>query len=176
MRILFKYGENQVKYYYYRCVLKAESQCSRCNEKNINGVKADQLIIDEFKKFGQNEGLIYDELMKKYKYVDTSVDYKHDKSKLLLQIEKHNKSIENLAGQIADGSPATKYLLKKIEDIDKEINELKKQLNTMEEKTESSIQKVKDIQILKELITEFASRYDELDIREQRQLLKAIIS
>ncbi|MDR5659880.1 recombinase family protein [Serpentinicella sp. ANB-PHB4] len=170
MRISIKYYKGLPRWYYYKCILKEASKGSRCSSKNINGTEADSLVVNEIKKMEINKGILSDQLKKKFvKPIQV------DANSIKKEIEKYTKSINRLTDQIAEGSTATKYLIQKIEEFDIKIKALEKELTRSEMADEKNQQVLDQINITKNMISQFNTHYDEMDIFQRRNLLKSFI-
>ncbi|QUH20130.1 recombinase family protein [Alkaliphilus sp. B6464] len=179
MRIALKYTDGEVKHYYYKCRTKEESHSTRCNMKNLNGIKTDEIVENALKQLKFNKGVLADQLREKVVSIEkTSRSTISGSDKYISEIEKHEKSIENLTMQLSEnqGSVASKYIIKQIEGLDSKINDLKKKLKNLEnEKTHSALER-ENVKILLQSIDRFHDRFDDADIFERRKLVQAIVS
>lgn len=179
MRIALKYVDGEVRHYYYKCRTKEESHATRCNMKNLNGIKTDEIVENALKQLKFNKGVLSEQLREKIISIEkTSRSTITGSDKYISEIEKYEKSIENLTMQLSEnqGSVASKYIIKQIEELDSRINELKKKLKNIEnEKTHSALER-ENVKILLQSIDRFHNRFDDADVFERRKLIQAIVS
>ena len=167
-----KYGRTNKdtgeKLYYYTCSLKQISKGSKCQSKNLNGEKTDQQIIDDLKNIVDN-GLL-ESLDKQKKQLSN----KKSKSKTIeKQIEKNQKSIENLVKQLSENesSTITKYIIAEMEKLEKENSKLKVEL----EKDTTATDAI-NLEIFRDSLITFRDTIDDVAYELRKNMIKTIVN
>lgn len=178
MKISLKYTDGEVKHYYYKCRLKENSRGVRCTNKNLNGLNADEFVVKALKELYFGEGMLSEQLkLKKSKAKNLSKENSIIIAKIENEIEKSNKSIQNLTIQLSENlnSTASKYIIQQIETLDKKINDFKIEINKYLNENSYQLLQKENINILEESIKRFNSQFDDADIFEKRKMIQAIL-
>lgn len=173
------YKRTSNTYYYYKCLMKERSRGDRCNVPNLNGRLADKYVLDEIRNIGYRKREIYEELMKIKEKLSRSFDETDDENlELKKQIVNYQNSIGNLTMQLAENkdSKAGKYIIDKIEELDKEIIKIESKLEgTNEMKDLGHIYK-ENIDEMLDLIEDFSNNIDKLEFEEKKRVLNQLIN
>lgn len=172
-----KYGNINPKtgkrHYYYVCTLKENSRSHKCNNSNLKGLTADELVINNLKKLFHDNKEIINYLnnirQKQSPYIDEDAEYlKHLKN--LISI--NEISIQNLVKELSKNknSIVAKYIIKEIEKLDKENQKLNLKLLDYKNKLEKN----KHQTITKE-IDKMIKDIDNLFNINKKKLIKCII-
>lgn len=165
-------------YYYYKCLTKEKSRNCDCNIKNINGKIADKLVIKKLKKLSMDKNMLIKQLNRK-KIEIYKLDYKYlsKKNQLTKQLQNCEEAINNLTIQLAENrkSVASKYIIYHIKELNKKVKNTKKQLHNIEKKVKSPLIQQQNIDILKDLFKYFAATVDQLELYEQKSIIKKTI-
>lgn len=165
-------------YYYYKCLMKERSRGSKCNIKNINGQMADDLVIKKLKSMSADGSMLMKQLDEKKRDISKSTSTNLSKQKQLeKQLHEYEKSIKILTIQLSknEQSVAASYIIEQIEELDSKVKRTKKELYAMEQKTENSLLKQNNLNILRDLLKSFAVNIDSLERVEQKKLIKRIV-
>ena len=162
----------------YMCELKDKSRKQKCQCKNINGLEADRLVIEEIKKLATPTSKFY----KALKELSTNTFNKEDKT---------GEEVKALKSLIYKNETAINSLLDKIKYVDVSLlddisNEIKKLKETniglekqIKELTNTDYDKINDKEtadlVLNILDTYFTS-FDSLDLNTKRNMIKLLVS
>ncbi|WP_130806405.1 recombinase family protein [Senegalia massiliensis] len=179
MRIITSRKNNKL-YYYYKCILKEKSKGYKCNIKNLNGKLADKYVLNKITDLDYIDMNIdiYKYLYNmKARIIEPYSKNESQKEKLLLELEKHKKSINNLTINLADNtdSKASKYIIERIEMFDKMIKNIESEIKNIEKEYENIIKENDIIYKLLLLIKSFPNNVDKLEFKEKKKLLHKVI-
>ncbi|WP_339364883.1 recombinase family protein [Vallitalea maricola] len=170
--------KNGTKNYYYVCTLKDTSRSKRCDNNNLNGPYGDRFVVERIKEFfNAPDGLLSDVEDNRNNINSLKKELEKEREKVKIQINNNQKSINHLVKQLADNenSSASKYIIKEIEELDKENIKLQNELNT-----ELSLAKLNNelinISILNESANDFVESIDSADTEEKKKLLHNVVS
>lgn len=159
--------------YYYVCTMKAHSGKSRCDNPNAKGSEIEKAIVENIKKLDANRVLKELEFTKN----ETTASVKNDSTDILKkEIEDKNNQINTLLQQLskitANDSPASEFILNKIENLGK----ITKNLNLKLEKSKHIEKKTIDIDVLEKSLKDFSSSFSLIkDVSIKRHILENII-
>jgi site-specific DNA recombinase len=165
-------------YYYYKCMAKEKSRGAKCNVSNLNGKTADELILNEIKKFKFNKRDIYNNLYKTRKTLDSlsskelaSIYTKENK------INYYKNCINNLTLRLSEteNSKASKYIINQIEKFDNELAKLKNNAKHINENIRTINTKERSLKLILDLINNFPSNLDALNFLEKKKLIHMLI-
>ena len=150
--------------YSYLCELKEKSRKILCDTKNIDGIKTDNIIINEIFKIKVPSNLI----------------------KKILRKKINKKNNDNLEKLYRENEIKIKNLIKKltvidielIEDIQKEIKKIKQENTKIKEKINKEKQKIdknKIIEISKSIIENHMKYFNNLNLINKKTLIRMII-
>nr|WP_279279062.1 zinc ribbon domain-containing protein [Senegalia massiliensis] len=177
MRIITSRKNNKL-YYYYKCILKEKSKGYKCNIKNLNGKLADKYVLNKITELDYIDIDIYKYLYNmKARIIDPYSKTKLQKEKLLLELEKHKKSVNNLTLHLANNtdSKASKYIIERIEMFDKMIKNIESEIKNIEKEYENITKENDIIYKLLLLIKSFPDNVDKLEFKEKKKLLHKVI-
>lgn len=177
MRVnLYKRESNT--YYYYKCLMKERSKGTRCNITNLNGKLADKYVLEKIKNIDCKKKEILRALIKIKKELNDSIDVLHsEKNNLTKKINKNKNLINNLTIQLAENkeSKGSKYIINKIEELDKDIIRLKSRLPNINEIKESDLIDKDNIDEILKIIKDFSNSINSLSFEEKKKILEGII-
>ncbi|SHJ49493.1 recombinase family protein [Paramaledivibacter caminithermalis] len=174
-----KYGrlkKNGEKAFYYICELKEKSRRQKCNVKNVNGNKLDKLLIEEIKKISTSSLNLFNKIN------DTKMNIQPTQSNIDYEIEilessiKNNrKAINNLVNSLSQGKDkaASKYIIKEIDNLDKQASIFEERLKTLTEKTDNLCKE--SIDDIKNMLKAFPRVVDEISPNQKRNYIKNLI-
>ncbi len=167
-----KYGRTNKdtgeKLYYYTCSLKQISKRSKCQCKNLNGEKTDEQIIDDLKNIIDNGLLQSIDKQKK------QLSNRKSQSKTIeKQIEKNQRSIDNLVKQLSENesSTITKYIIAEMEKLEKENNKLKAELEK-----DTTAADTLNLEIFRDSLIHFRNTIDDVPYDLRKNMIKAIVN
>lgn len=172
--------KNGKERYSYMCELKEKSRKHKCQSKNIDGNKLDNLLMEKVKQLIAPNNKICNELENLLKIEVPEKEENAELDSLKKLYEKNQKDLENLVSRI-------KYVdIELIDEINKEVKSIKQKNNEIKEKIsmlsseteeESAMFSEKDVaKIVLEIIEKHFEKFDDLDIIEKRSLLKLLIN
>jgi len=162
----------------YICELKEKSKQANCQCRNICGLEADDLVMEEIKKM----------------ITPTSKFYKAVKSlsvNTFSEDDKNNKEIERLKSLIYKNENDIASLLDKIKHIDvsllddlsKEIKKLKqanaeyeKQLKALTNNNHNEVSDKATAKLLLSIMDNYLTSFDSLDLNTKRNMIKLLVS
>ena len=162
----------------YMCELKEKSRLNKCDCENINGNKLDKNLMEKISELIAPNSKICEELKK----ISFAENIENDELVALKEAyNKNQKSLENLIKKI-------QYVdIELIDDINKEVKLIKQKNLKIKEKIDTITNNVSNTEgvtfsekeiakIVMEIIENHFKRFEELDILEQRNLLKLLIN
>lgn len=178
LRISYKIYNGETRHHYYKCRLKERSRGTQCQMPNLIGRDAELLIIEEIKRIALNRSALSQKLNSKQKNLKQSTKATETKKeKLLIKIKNYEKSIENLTMQLAQNSSsaASQYIIKQIEEFDKEIKDIRQQLSVLDADNEETLFKHMNVSYMEEQLKYFAANVDKLPFEEKKKLLHSLV-
>ncbi|MTI67719.1 MAG: recombinase family protein [Firmicutes bacterium] len=165
-------------YHYYKCLMKERSRGSRCKIQNISGKIADKEIMQELISLSKDDSALMQNLNNKTK--ECSILSKktiNEKQRLEKVLKEKERSIKNLTLQLSNNkeSIASKYIIKQIEELDKELQNTKQKLINIDKTHELTLLEKNNNDILRNMIKEFASSADNLTFEEKKKYLTNIV-
>ncbi|MBY6950298.1 recombinase family protein [Clostridium botulinum] len=177
MRITYsnknKSGE---KNHYYACNMKFASGGTRCTNKNLNGARAEQIIIDKIKELTKNKGMLIKELKKTQSELNTSSS-KSEIEILNKKITGNESSIKNLVKQLSQNqnSIASKYIISEIENLNNETEQLKSNLEKLKNKNSEVEMTEVDLELIISNLSKFGELIDKADNNQKKYLISSIV-
>ena len=162
----------------YMCELKDKSKKQKCQCKNINGLEADDLVLEEIKKIAVPTSSFYKAL-------------KNISSNIFNKENKQNDEIKTLKSIISKNEKDIALLLEKIkyvdidllDDVQNEIKKLKKANanleNQVKELTNYNYNEVNDKEtadLLLNVLDTYFQSFDTLDLNTKRNMIKLLVS
>ena len=162
----------------YMCELKDKSRKQKCQCKNINGLEADRLVLEEIKKLATPTSKFY----KALKELSTNIFNKEDKNleevkTLKSLIYKNENDINSLLDKI-------KYVdVSLLDDISNEIKKLKetnieleKQIKSLTNTNYDEISNKETADLLLNILDTYFTSFDTLDLNTKRNMIKLLVS
>lgn len=162
----------------YMCELKDKSRKQKCQCKNINGLEADKLVLEEIKKLAIPTTKFY----KALKNLSTNTFNEEDKNTqevkaLKSLIYKNENAINSLLDKI-------KYVdVSLLDDISNEIKKLKETNTKLEEQikelTNTNYDEINDkktADLIINILDTYFSSFDSLDLNTKRNMIKLLVS
>ncbi|AGY78160.1 recombinase family protein [Clostridium autoethanogenum] len=167
-----KKNENK-RTYYYVCTMKAHSGKNRCANPNANGPKIEKAIAENIKKLNINK--LLKELQ--YRKNESTSSIKNNFVEMLKrEIEDKSNQMNTLLQQLSninsDASPASEFILNKIENLAKTIKDLNLKLDKSKNIEEENV----DLDIMEKALENFNSSFALIkDVSIKRHILENII-
>lgn len=162
----------------YMCELKERSRKQKCDCKNINGLEADDLVMEKIKELANPNSLFYQSLKEISKNTFTE-EYKNNEELKALRssLSKNEKDINALLDKI-------KYIdIELLDDISKEIKSLKEQNIKIEKQikdlTNTNYDEINDkdtSDLVLHILDTYFNEFDNLDLNTKRNLIKLLVS
>ena len=162
----------------YMCELKEKSRKQKCDCNNINGLEADDLVMQEIKKLSSPKSEFYQSLKKLSKNTFNKTDKNAIELKALkTNLSKNEKDIASLLDKI-------KYIdVSLLDDVSSEIKALKQKNIEIEKKikelsniTQTEINDKETADILLNILDTYYNSFDDLDLNMKRTLIKTLVS
>jgi len=172
------YQRKSGTYYYYRCLLKERSKCSRCSVENLNGKQADEYVIDKVKNLGYEKKDIYQHLSKLENTMGHLKSFNYcAKVELEKQLNEYKEAINNLTLKLSKTTDdtVTKYIIQHIKELDIKITEIQVKIETSKNDKEVTNKKQIEISSLLRLINHFPNHIGELNFSEKKKILKQVV-
>lgn len=172
-----QYGEDR---FFYMCEIKELSRMHKCDIKNIDGNKLDRELLNQMKMwFAPNSKIV--------KELKTIPNNKQEETEENLELDRLNKLYKKNERDLTKLIDRIKYIdidlmddinkeIKKIKEENKNIKEQIKILNNNQQKYDLDIPEGKIAELVLEVINNFFDVFTDLDIMQQRNLLKMFIS
>lgn len=171
-----QYADKLVRKFYYTCTLKNNSGKTRCNNRNVNGVDLDTIIIDKLKEMSVDKGTLLSELEKCKSELENSTESLETKN-ILQSIRQNKVMLQNLLTNLSmtTDKEMVELLFKKINDLKDENKLLEGKLEELKNETESQAHIIKNCDTFMKLIKNFTEVANIATIEEKRKLISSII-
>ena len=162
----------------YMCELKDKSKKQKCQCKNINGLEADDLVMEEIKKLAMPDSKFYKALKN---IASKSFNENNQNSEELKSLKTILKKNENDISLLLD---KIKYVdISLLDDLSKEINRLKPANAEIEKRikelTNTDYDEINDTEtanMLLNIFDTYFTSFDTLDLNTKRNMIKLLIS
>lgn len=178
MRVAYgkQYANKGIKKFYYVCRLKNSSGKARCNNRNVNGIDLDSIIIDKLKEMSVDKSTLISELQKHKTELENSTENLEFKN--IIQSIKQNKiMLENLLKNVSmtTDKEMVELLFQKITDLKGENKLLEKRFEELKEETELQNHTIENCDTFMKLIKNFTMVADIASTEEKHRLISSII-
>jgi len=162
----------------YMCELKDKSRKQKCQCKNINGLEADRLVLEEIKKLATPTSKFYKALKNLSANTFNKEDKNNEEVKTLKSlIYKNENDINSLLDKI-------KYVdVSLLDDISNEIKKLKetnielqKQIKSLTNTNYDEITDKETADLVLNILDTYLSSFDSLDLNTKRNMIKLLVS
>lgn len=171
------FGDNERRFGYL-CETKEKTRQHNCDMKNPNGNMLDKMVVDEIKKFPQNDREFIKLLESRRGEITSKSDdfEKQVKTQENIISEKRGR-INNLINNIANVTSgiSIRYINEKIEKLDEEIKTAQIYLDSLRELTTETILSEDETKILKSHLTNFAQIFDTMTTEQKRLVIRSLI-
>lgn len=164
--------------FYYLCTKKEKSRMQLCNMKNPNGNLLDQLVIDEIKNLTENNHDFIKHLEQGRQIITGEcADYTERILQINQQLSVNEKEIQGLTTALANaaGSPAEKYIINHIEELDSKSQNLKKQIEELEQLNSKHALYDVEFDLIKDMISSLKNTIDQMTLVQKRSAIRTII-
>ena len=172
------YRRSSGVYYYYKCLKKEKSKGTECNIANLNGKITDKLVMKEISRIDLEKFNIDRHLRDVTRNLKAMCNNpKSEKVKLQSLILNCETSINNLTLQLGknQNTNAAKYIVKQIEEFDREVSRLRVKLKSFDENKEIDLSLKEISDRILSLTNNFNNNIDKLDFQEKKGLIKILI-
>lgn len=170
---------NHCTHFSYACEMKMLSKGSRCTITNLNGLEFDKALIDIL--WGNLEtSLDYSKIIKYLKQKNVADIKEQQDSTALPALEKkkaeYQNEIDTIIGHLSKGSSPLleKYLLPRLEELDRQVNDLEQQVNTLKH-TAGKKRKVLKAPLFNKNKTSLKSILEEADIDSKKLVVNTMV-
>ncbi len=164
--------------YSYLCTMKEKSKMQKCKMKNPNGNNLDKLVCQEIKKLSTEPSMFLAELERVRSEIKTDSESISAQLERLakLKVEKQ-KDIEKLTITVTNsiGTPAEPHLMKKLNDDSDELKNIEQNLAEFEKMTTQNVMTDSEFDLLKDLLSNFASTFDDMSVEQKRMALRTFV-
>lgn len=160
--------------FYYTCVMKNNSGGTRCNSKNISGPIIEEKLITYLRLYDVN--VLIKELESTLSET-SKINSEFSTDKIDLDIEKCNKSINNLLSKLKliDDIDVSKILLDEIANEKNKLNELnEKRESLLNSQAKISLVQM-DISCIINKLNKFNAAFDSLSLEQKQEQLKDLL-
>ena len=164
--------------FYYMCEMKEKSKRTRCDVKNAHGNKLDKMTIDELINSADSKSNMQNNIENDKISVRTAQDaIASEISMLESNIKNSEQSIGNLVSSLSQNqnSLAAKYIIQQIEDLDRETARMKDRLLKLKEEQEKNQAKEDNLNVIKDVLSNFKDSIDSMDTEKIRAFLKIMV-
>ena len=149
-----------------------------CKKKNANWKLRDELVIEEIKKRSR-ESHEFQKLFDQGKksITEESKTSAERTESLQAEVEKNKKEIAGLITALANaaGSPAEKYIIKQMEELDQKNEELTAKIQELEKMdSKFSLYNI-EFDLIKDMVRSLGSTLDQMPLAQKRSALRTLI-
>lgn len=159
---------------YYICNNKVKSSGVKCKCKNIRLDEIEPLVIEKMFELTSDAGYIKQEF-EKYKDSLKSQDNSAEIKRLDTEIKNKEKQISNLVDQLSLDSSIVKYIVPKIEELNKEVMALNKKKNELSQSSIKNEETLKALDTLSDMMLNFKPLFESSGYEGRKLLLKAVV-
>jgi len=178
MRVAYgkQYADSNIKKFYYVCSLKNDSGKTRCNNRNVNGIDLDTMIINKLRDMSVDKGTLINELQKYKAELENSTENTEFKN-ILHGIKQNNAMLENLLHNVSmtTEKEMVELLFERISSLKENNKVFDKRLLNLKEETESQSTTIHSCDAFMKLIRNFSMATDIATVKEKRLLLSSIL-
>lgn len=178
MRVAYgqKIAGSDRKRFYYMCTMKHNSGGTRCNNKNINGIELDDMVVNKLKEATIDKSLFFDKI-KDYKKSLSPSNTTNKINDIDKTINANNIMIENLTNNISLTTDAEilNVLFDKIKTLKEEIKKLNISKVQLLSSSEDSIPLLESYDKLINALFKLHSTIDTLSFIEKKHLISSSI-
>ncbi|MBN1776076.1 MAG: recombinase family protein [Clostridiales bacterium] len=164
--------KNQTVLWNYICSGRAHKGSAHdCKVKQVNLQMIDQMVLDALSNISMDPSSIKN-------YTRKVSEPNKDLSALRKQQLSNKKKIQNLVARLEDTSesPAAKYIISSIEDLDRKGRELQKLISEVESRKQSQLKQESHDQWLSSYISNEMKFFDDLSFEEKQNFFRNVIS
>ena len=164
--------------YSYLCELKEKSRMCNCAMKNPNGNELDKMICNEIKKLAENDSDFISGLKQAAKEISTSNDdFNKQLDNLKTSYNENEKQIKSLvvAMSKSENTPAYEYISSQINDLHEQNVQIQNKITELENMKQSNVLTETDFDIMKDMLSSFASSFDAMTVEKKRSTLRAFV-
>lgn len=158
--------------HYYTCNIKIFSSSKKCNNPNAPGTDLDATVINKLLELSASNK---EALLEELKALRNEKDKTDVLSELKNRKERLLKEINNLVGEVAKNSVASKYILPQIEERDREVKMIDEKISNLEKEKEEAKKKLEEFEIVASNILNFKDAMERLSNKEKKFFLQTII-
>ena len=178
MRVAYgkQYADSNVKKFYYVCSLKNDSGKTRCNNRNVNGIDLDTIIVNKLREMSVDKGTLINELQKYKKELENSTENTEFKN-ISHSIKQNNAMLQNLVHNVSmtTEKEMVELLFERISDLKENNKTFEKRLGNLKEETECQSTTIHSCDDFMKLIKNFSMATDIATVKEKRLLLSSIL-
>ena len=139
--------------------------------KQVNLQMIDQMVLDALSNISMDPSSVKN-------YTRKVSEPNEDLSALRKQLLSNKKKIQNLVARLEDTSesPAAKYIISSIEDLDRKGRELQKLISEVESRKQSQLKQESHDQWLSSYISNEMKFFDDLSFEEKQNFFRNVIS
>lgn len=171
------YAEGE-KRYSYLCEMKEKSRMQECEMKNPNGNVLDRAICEEVKKLSENSSEFVKQLEESKKAIKANTS-KYDKrmEHFKNSLADNGREIKALVSKLAEteGTAANGYITDQINELHEKNESIKKSIYELESLTKENVLSHEAFDILRELLSSFASTFDTMTIEQKRMAIRNFV-
>ena len=178
MRVAYgkQYADKGIKKFYYVCSLKALSGKTRCDNRNVNGIDLDTIIINKLEEMSVDKSTLITELQKYKSELENSTEnaeFKH----AFQGIKQNNTMLQNLLHNVSmtTEKDMVELLFQRINLLKEDTKTLEERLEHLKEETESQSNTIHSCDAFMKLVKNFSTVAGIATIKEKRKLLSSIL-
>ena len=170
--------KNGNKTYSYLCIEKERSKGINCDMKNPNGMELDSLVCNEIKKLSEDKTAFKESLNNAEQLLlNASNDSQSEILLLRSSLAEKDKRIKSLVETIAndDNTVASEYIKGEITSLHTQKLDIQKRISSLEDIEQDKLQIIRELEFLKEKLSDFSTAFDIMPIDEKRRVLGTLI-
>ena len=164
--------------YTYICNKKERSRSKVCDMKNANGNILDAKVVAAVKEMGQNSDSLSKQLMQTKRVLHGSQEgYNAELAKVKAQIEETEAQSRSLVDTLsrAGGTAAEKYIMERIEELNKSAEDSRKRLQELESIVQQHELADMEFDIIHQMLGQFGESIDEFGVEQKRAAIRALV-
>lgn len=164
--------------YYYICELKEKTHGEKCSVNNVNGLKVDQMVINELQKMQSNNSNLMKQLNQDHnKMSEVESERTLEKKQLKEKLENNQKAIDNLINKLAliEDLDLTQTILNKINTLKTQCQTTEAELQQLEQSVHISMVNENKRAYIAQQIAYFDQEVGSFDVTNKRAFLGTII-
>lgn len=164
--------------FYYVCELKEKSNGEKCNMNNLNGLKVDEMVIEQIKQMQSTNSALLTKLAQDKKKLNAAEDTQlAEKEHLQHLTAKNKKEIDNYIKKLSliDDDDITAMVISNVKKLKEENEEIENKLSELNQHVHLTLANDTTLNYIAQKLASFGDEIESFEVTQQRSYLGTII-